>query len=98
MICGNNVHEFYDDQKAIQMSRIVPSEPEEIVKQIGRITPFNHPSVIYIKALSYVVSSMEPQGASKIGILFPQESSEGFKAVEAQKKKREKFIEDIDVD
>ena len=49
-ICGSNIDEFYDDPKVIQTSRIVPSEPEEIAKRIGRITPFNHPSVMYKKS------------------------------------------------
>lgn len=49
-ICGSNIDEFYGDLKAIQTSCIVPSKPEEIARQIGRITPFNHPSVMYKKS------------------------------------------------
>ena len=49
-IVGTNIDEFWDDPKEIKCSRVVPSEPEEIKKQIGRIQPFNHPTVMYKKS------------------------------------------------
>lgn len=49
-IVGTNIDEFWDDPKDIKYSRVVPSEPEEIKKRIGRIQPFNHPTVMYKKS------------------------------------------------
>ena len=49
-IVGTNIDEFWDNPKEIKCSRVVPSEPEEIKKQIGRIQPFNHPTVMYKKS------------------------------------------------
>lgn len=49
-IVGCNIDEFYDDPSNIKMSRIVPSNPNDIRKAIGRITPFNHPTVMYKKS------------------------------------------------
>lgn len=48
-IVGTNIDEFWDNPKEIKCSRVVPSEPEEIRKRIGRIQPFNHPTVMYKK-------------------------------------------------
>lgn len=50
VIVGTNIDEFWDNPKNIKCSRIVPSEPEEIKKRIGRIQPFNHPTVMYKKS------------------------------------------------
>lgn len=50
VIVGSNIDEFWDDPKDIKCSRVVPSEPEEIKKHIGRIQPFNHPTVMYKKS------------------------------------------------
>lgn len=50
VIVGSNIDEFWDNPKDIKCSRIVPSEPEEIRKKIGRIQPFNHPTVMYKKS------------------------------------------------
>ncbi|SFX42033.1 glycosyltransferase [Ruminococcus sp. XPD3002] len=49
-IVGCNIDEFWDDPTDIKCSRVVPSEPEEIRKRIGRIQPFNHPTVMYKKS------------------------------------------------
>lgn len=49
-IVGTNLDEFWDDPSDVKCSRIVPSEPEEIRKKIGRIQPFNHPTVMYKKS------------------------------------------------
>ena len=49
-IVGTNIDEFWDDPQVIKCSRVVPSEPEEIKKRIGRIQPFNHPTVMYKKS------------------------------------------------
>lgn len=49
-IVGTNIDEFWDDPNDIKCSRVVPSEPEEIRKRIGRIQPFNHPTVMYKKS------------------------------------------------
>lgn len=49
-IVGTNIDEFYDDPGDIKMSRVVPSDYEGIKKSIGRITPFNHPTVMYKKS------------------------------------------------
>lgn len=49
-IVGTNIDEFWDDPKDIKCSRVVPTEPEEIRKKIGRIQPFNHPTVMYKKS------------------------------------------------
>lgn len=49
-LVGTNIDEFYDDPRNIQMSRIVPSEYEQIKKAIGRRMPFNHPTVMYKKS------------------------------------------------
>lgn len=49
-IIGTNIDEFWDDPKDIKCSRVVPYEPEEIKKRIGRIQPFNHPTVMYKKS------------------------------------------------
>lgn len=49
-IVGTNIDEFWDNPKEIKCSRVVPSEPEEIKKRIGRIQPFNHPTVMYKKS------------------------------------------------
>lgn len=48
-IVGTNIDEFYDDPADVKMSRVVPSEYEQIKKAIGRKTPFNHPTVMYKK-------------------------------------------------
>lgn len=50
VIVGTNIDEFWDDPSDIKCSRVVPSEPEEIKKRIGRIQPFNHPTVMYKKS------------------------------------------------
>lgn len=50
VIVGTNIDEFWNDPKDIKCSRVVPSEPEEIKKRIGRIQPFNHPTVMYKKS------------------------------------------------
>lgn len=50
VIVGCNIDEFWDDPNEIKCSRIVPSDPEEIRKKIGRIQPFNHPTVMYRKS------------------------------------------------
>lgn len=49
-IVGSNIDEFWDNPNDIKCSRVVPSEPEEIKKRIGRIQPFNHPTVMYKKS------------------------------------------------
>jgi glycosyltransferase, family 2 len=49
-IVGTNIDEFWDNPKDIKCSRVVPTEPEEIRKKIGRIQPFNHPTVMYKKS------------------------------------------------
>lgn len=49
-IIGLNIDEFWEDPKDIKCSRIIPSEPEEIRKKIGRIKPFSHPTVMYKKS------------------------------------------------
>lgn len=49
-IVGTNIDEFYDDPTQVRLSRVVPSEPEEIKKVIRRMTPFNHPTVVYKKS------------------------------------------------
>jgi len=49
-IVGSNIDEFYDDPSDVKLSRVVPSEPEEIRRNIARITPFNHPTVMYKKS------------------------------------------------
>jgi len=49
-IVGTNIDEFYDDPSDVQFSRVVPSDYEGIKKSIGRITPFNHPTVMYKKS------------------------------------------------
>lgn len=49
-IVGTNIDEFWDDPNDIKCSRVVPSAPEEIRKRIGRIQPFNHPTVMYKKS------------------------------------------------
>lgn len=46
-IVGTNIDEFWDNPNEIKCSRIVPSSYEEIKKNIGRIQPFNHPTVMY---------------------------------------------------
>lgn len=50
VIVGSNIDEFWDDPSDIKCSRVVPSESEEIRKRIGRIQPFNHPTVMYKKS------------------------------------------------
>ena len=47
VIVGTNIDEFWDDPKEIRCSRVVPSEPDEIRRRIGRVQPFNHPTVMY---------------------------------------------------
>lgn len=49
-IVGTNIDEFYDDPSDVQFARVVPSDYEGIKKSIGRITPFNHPTVMYKKS------------------------------------------------
>jgi len=49
-LVGTNIDEFYDDPNVIKMSRKVPSEYKEIKKKIARITPFNHPTVMFKKS------------------------------------------------
>ena len=50
VIVGCNIDEFWDNPEEIKCSRVVPSEPDEIRKKIGRIQPFNHPTVMYKKS------------------------------------------------
>lgn len=49
-IVGTNIDEFYDDPGDVKMSRVVPSDYEQIRKTIGRKMPFNHPTVMYKKS------------------------------------------------
>lgn len=49
-IVGTNIDEFYDNPRDVKMSRVVPSDYEQIKKVIGRKTPFNHPTVMYKKS------------------------------------------------
>lgn len=50
VIVGSNIDEFWDNPSDIKCSRVVPSEPDEIKKRIGRIQPFNHPTIMYKKS------------------------------------------------
>lgn len=50
VIVGCNIDEFWDNPAEIKCSRVVPSEPDEIRKRIGRIQPFNHPTIMYKKS------------------------------------------------
>lgn len=50
VIVGSNIDEFWDNPEDIKCSRVVPSEPDEIRRKIGRIQPFNHPTVMYKKS------------------------------------------------
>lgn len=50
VIVGSNIDEFWDNPTEIKCSRVVPSEHEQIVKKIGRIQPFNHPTIMYKKS------------------------------------------------
>lgn len=49
-IVGTNIDEFYDDPSDVKMSRVVPSDYEQIKKASGRKMPFNHPTVMYKKS------------------------------------------------
>ncbi len=50
VIVGSNIDEFWDNPTEIKCSRVVPSEHEQIVKKIGRIQPFKHPTIMYKKS------------------------------------------------
>ncbi len=49
-IVGSNIDEFWDNPEEIKNSRVVPSDYKTIKKKIGRIQPFNHPTVMYRKS------------------------------------------------
>jgi hypothetical protein len=50
-IVGSGLVEFADDPDVVVASRSVPTEPEEIRRRARFATPFNHPTVVYRRAL-----------------------------------------------
>jgi hypothetical protein len=50
-IVGSGLVEFADDPEELGALRAVPTDPEEIRRRARFATPFNHPTVVYRKAL-----------------------------------------------
>ena len=51
VVCGSNIDEFSGNFRKTNLSRIVPSEYDDIVKFFKKRQPFNHPTVMMKKSV-----------------------------------------------
>lgn len=51
VVCGCNIDEFSEDIKEVELSRVVPSNYEDIVRFSRKRQPFNHPTVMMKKSI-----------------------------------------------
>lgn len=50
-VCGCNIDEFSESTEDIKLSRVVPSDYEEIIRFSKKRQPFNHPTVMMKKSI-----------------------------------------------